>query len=122
MSAAPAHLRPQGKACGVADLVQLRINRALAHRVRYKYVRPRVEAWAVAGQQGWKIVSPNCSRQIDPAGGEIDIAWLVQDGERRWVAHARDHARGGWRAMDGGLSLEALLARVCADPLRVYWV
>jgi hypothetical protein len=26
---------------------------------------------------GWKVVSPNCSRNIDREGGEIDIAWLV---------------------------------------------
>ena len=121
MNAAPARARPVDPRCEVADLVQLSITRALGRRVRYKYVHPRVEALTLEGQPGWKIVSPNCSRHIDPAGGPIDIAWLVQDGQRRWAVHARDHLRGDWRAMADGLSLEAALACVCADPLRVYW-
>jgi hypothetical protein len=105
----------------VVALAQARITRALDQRVRYKYVQPRVEVQYEGSQAGWKIVSPNCSRNIDTNGGEIDIAWFVQTPDGRWALHARDHARSNWRLMAVGLSLDAALAQVCADPLRVYW-
>lgn len=101
----------------VADLVQARIERALAGRVRYRYVRPRVEREG----GGWTIVSPNCSRQIDPAGGDIPIAWLVPAPGGLWLLHARDHAQGCWRPEVAGLSLAEALQRLCTDPLRIYW-
>jgi hypothetical protein len=94
-----------------------RIERALARRDRYKYVHPRVLPEA----PGWKVVSPNCSRNVDAGGGEIDIAWFVPDARGRWQLHARDHARGCWVLMAGGLTLDAALARVCADPSREFW-
>ena len=111
----------------VVDLVPVRIERALAARQRYKYVHPRVQREG----GGWKIVSPNCSRNVDPQGGEIDIAWLVpvaagplpqgpaQQG--RWQLHARDHAQACWRLEGSGLTLAEALERLCADPLRMYW-
>jgi hypothetical protein len=80
-----------------------------------------VEALNDSPNEGWKIVSPNCSRNIDSAGGEIEIAWLVCDAEGRWRLHARDHAVQAWRLMDQGLSLQAALSLVCRDPLGVYW-
>jgi hypothetical protein len=106
----------------VLQLDLARIERALAQRTRYRYVQPRVER---AGA-GWKIVSPNCSRNVDPSGGEIDIAWfqpnaaIGADGPR-WQVHARDHATGCWTLQAHGLTLTEALALVCADPLRVYW-
>jgi hypothetical protein len=89
----------------------------LRRRERYKYVRPRVEREG----SGWKIVSPNCSRNVDPDGGEIDIAWLVPDNEGRWLLHARDHERGCWVLKATGVTLEQALEQVRADPLREYW-
>jgi hypothetical protein len=102
----------------LVDLAQARIERALRRRTRYRYVQPRVEREG----DGWKIVSPNCSRNIDAAGGEIDIAWFVPDPDHGWQLHARDHAAGAWVPMARGLSLEAALALVCADPQREYWL
>jgi len=93
-----------------------RILRALAGRTRYRYVRPRVEAEG----RGWVVISPNCSRNVDPDGGDIPIARLlpVRGG---WSLHARDHARGRWRRQATDLSLAQALDRLCSDPDRIYW-
>ena len=101
----------------VMALAPLRIARALDQRTRYKYVQPRVEPEGA----GWKIVSPNCSRNVDPAGGDIAIAWFVQGLDGRWQLHARDHGAGEWRPMAQGLSLHEALALVCTVPHREYW-
>lgn len=95
----------------------LRILVALGARQRYRYVTPRVEREG----PGWKIVSPNCSRNVDVTGGEIDIAWLVPCNEGRWLLHARDHVHGCWVVKAADLTLGDALARVCADPAREYW-
>lgn len=101
----------------VVPMERVRIERALQQRSRYRYVQPRV----LREGGGWKIVSPNCSRSIDPQGGEIDIAWFEPDGAGRWALHARDHAAGRWQPQATGLTLEAALQTVCADPLGRYW-
>jgi len=80
-------------------------------------VQPRVESEGA----GWKVVSPNCSRNVDRDGGEIDIAWLRPDGVGVWQLHARDHGRGCWVLKAGGLTLVAALEMLCADPAREYW-
>lgn len=102
---------------GVVDLSRARIERALAARKRYKYVQPRVES----ENGGWKIVSPNCSRNVDPEGRDIGIAWLLPTGDGTWLLHARDHMNDCWRLEASGLALAAALQQVCEDPLRVYW-
>ena len=101
----------------VVALAPARIARALRGRERYKYVQPRVEREGL----GWKVVSANCSRSIDRAGGDIDIAWFVPASDGRWLLHARDHAQGCWVLKAAGLTLAAALARVCTDPLREFW-
>ena len=101
----------------VLELAPARMLRALAWRGRYKYVRPRV----VREGPGWKIVSPNCSRSVDQAGGEIDIAWLVPGEGGGWLLHARDHVQQCWLLKAATPTLDEALARVCADPLREYW-
>jgi hypothetical protein len=111
------HRGPSAPGGAVLDLDRARIERALAVRGRYKYVQPRV----VPEGGGWKIVSPNCSRNVDTAGGEIDIAWLEPDAAGRWQLHARDHARTCWVPKAGGLTLAAALDRLCADPMRDFW-
>jgi hypothetical protein len=121
MMAAALPQGPRNPRRQVVALAARRIERALARRERYRYVQPRVEALNDSPNEGWKIVSPNCSRNIDSAGGEIEIAWLVCDAEGRWRLHARDHAVQAWRLMDQGLSLQAALSLVCRDPLGVYW-
>jgi hypothetical protein len=108
-------------AAPVVALAQARIERALNRRARYKYVRPRVERLDADGRQGWKIVSPNCSRAIDPAGGDIDIAWLLQGPDGRWNLHVRHHPTGGWQPMAEGQTLDTALTRICTDPLKEFW-
>lgn len=105
----------------VHSLVQLRIERALQRRERYKYVHPLVQAEG----SGWKVLSANCSRTVDRQGGVIPIAWLAPTaatGAGLWSLHARDHAHGCWRLEAWGLSLDEALARLCADPRREFWV
>ena len=105
--------RPAGE---VLSLDGARIERALRARQRYRYVRPRVEPTA----SGWAIYSRNCSRSIDPAGGEIAIAWL-RSGPGGWSLYARDHAAGRWLLRLRGAPLPSLLALLCADPNREFW-
>jgi len=97
---------------------QLHIVRALPQRERYRYVLPLV----LREGAGWKIVSPNCSRNVDPGGGDIDIAWFEPLPDGLWRLHARNHAAARWRAMADGLTLDAAIARVNADPLREFWL
>ncbi len=102
----------------VASLDARRIENALRARSRYKYVHPQV----LREGQGWKIVSPNCSRNIDADGGEIDIAWLVPDSHGSgWRLFSRDHANDCWRMRHQEPTLAAALARLCADPRREFW-
>jgi hypothetical protein len=86
-----------------------RIARALARRARYKYVTPRVEREG----PGWKVISPNCSRNVDPD--------VVPANAGQWLLHARDHAQGCWVLKAAGLRLDEALSRLCADPLREFW-
>jgi hypothetical protein len=111
LPATPAAARPP-----VSDVTQLRIVRALKDRARYRYVKPEV---APEGA-GWKIVSPCCSRRVDPAGGVIDIAWIEPHGNG-WRLHARDHARARWQAVLDARQLQTLLERLCLDPSREFW-
>jgi hypothetical protein len=107
---------PAGRGKVVA-LEQARIERALVHRQRYRYVQPRVEREGT----GWKIVSPNCSRNVDPNGGEIQIAWFEPQGDGRWALHSCDHRTQAWRTAATAIALDDALERVCTDPLGRFW-
>lgn len=108
-------------AANVVALERHRIARALAARSRYRYVKPRVLPADPADGAGWQVRSPNCSRNIDPAGGEIAIAWLQPQAGGRWRLHAFDHAAGRWQARAEGLRLAEALTLLNTDPERVYW-
>lgn len=108
-------------AANVVALERHRIARALAARSRYRYVKPRVLPADPADGAGWQVRSPNCSRNIDPAGGEIAIAWLQPQAGGRWRLHAFDHAAGRWQARAEGLRLAEALTLLNTDPARVYW-
>lgn len=112
----PAEPRSAQADGNVLALDARRIEKAVAQRARYKYVRPRVEREGL----GWKVVSPNCSRNIDPQGGEIDIAWLVPNHQGGWLLYARDHRQDCWQ-LRGHDALPALLARLSADAQREFW-
>jgi hypothetical protein len=102
----------------VLDLEARRIVKALARRIRYRYVQPHVQREGL----GWKVVSPNCSRNIDPAGGDIDIAWLVPTPAAGWQLFARNHALAAWELRLEDSTLAPLLERLCLDPQREFWV
>lgn len=104
-------------AAPVFDLDRRRIQQALEQRARYKYVAPRIEREG----DGWKIVSPNCSRTVDPSGGEIDIAWFEPGSDGGWRLHARNHPQQCWDLKAAGLTLPQALAIVCEDAAREYW-
>jgi len=127
---APDAVGMRGSGSMVADdvfvLDRVRIEVALEARARYKYVQPRVLREGL----GWKIVSPNCSRNVDPNGGEIEIAWLVpvQPGVAGqgsdaggWLLHARDHRNGCWLRKMGPAPLADVLDRLVDDDHREFW-
>lgn len=99
------------------SLDRLRIERALAGRARYRYVKPQVQAEG----RGWMIVSPNCSRSIDANGGPIAIAWFEPLADGRWRLHARDHGHAAWVAKAEAVTLRDALAQVLADTLHEFW-
>lgn len=117
LTARRARVAPPRGDTPVPSLDARRIANALTQRQRYKYVQPRVEREG----RGWKVVSPNCSRNIDPQGGEIDIAWLVPHNDGGWLLYSREHAQACWQLRMQG-TLPHLLTQLCADPHREFWV
>ena len=117
MSAAPRRSAPAPADEGVVSLVAARIARALSRRERYKYVQPHVEREGA----GWKVVSPNCSRNVDASGRAIDIAWLEPDRVGHWRLYSRDHVLAIWMLVGAGLTLDAALQQLCIDVRREFW-
>lgn len=100
------------------DLDRKRIERSLRTRKRYRYVSPRV----APVDDGYRIESPCCSRNIDPDGGIIDVALVVYDAERAaWQLFRKDHGAGGWELHSRHQRLPALLEVLVDDPERMFW-
>ncbi len=95
-----------------------RVARLLEGRKRYRYVEPNVTPI----EAGYLVRSPCCSRNVDPEGGEIDVALLRWDERLHdWSLFRRDHAAQSW-VLDGQFArLGELLTRLNADPARVFW-
>jgi hypothetical protein len=106
----------QGGALHPNEVDRKRIERALGKRKRYRYVTPRVHS--AAG--GYQIVSPCCSRNIDPEGGLIDIARL-EFRERRWRLSYKDHRAGCWVEHGEYPELGEVLKLLNEDPERKFW-
>jgi len=100
----------------VLDLDRRRIQRALRERVRYRYVQPQVDRV----DAGYMITSPCCSRNVDPDGGVIEIAW-IQPFEAGWRLYSRDHANHAWILREASDQLQVLLDVICVDAERVFW-
>ena len=95
-----------------------RITRLLAQRVRYRYVEPEVQAII----DGYLIVSPCCSRNIDAGGGTIDIAWLMYSAaDGLWRLYHKDHAHNQWQLHSAATVLQVLIMQLNEDPSRVFW-
>jgi hypothetical protein len=100
----------------VFALDRVRIERGIAQRERYKYVVPRVEQEGL----GWKIVSPNCSRNIDPQGGEsTSPGWCRRAMAAGCCTRATMRSAAGSCASPG--SRWPMRWPVCADPAREFW-
>lgn len=93
-----------------------RIARAIEERVRYKYVEPSV----MAVPDGYRIESPNCSRNVDPEGGIIDVALITCEGGA-WRLYAKNHNAGQWEDHSVFSRLHELLAYLVQDPHREFW-
>lgn len=100
------------------DVDRKRIEKALARRVRYRYVIPRV----YATECGYKIVSPCCSRNIDKNGGEIDIALIrFAPQDSGWSLFSRDHDSKLWIPRGEFSTLAAVLDPLLTDSERRFW-
>ncbi len=95
-----------------------RIEHLLEQRLRYRYVTPEVRLIA----DGYLVVSPCCSRNIDAGGGVIDIARLeYAQPEGIWRLYHKEHERGTWKLHSVAPTLQVLLIRLNEDPSRVFW-
>jgi hypothetical protein len=100
------------------DIDRKRIERALDRRARYRYVTPEVRAV----RNGYRVVSPCCSRRIRPDGGVIDIAWLRYVGSsRRWRLYRKDHNRVCWELREEFANLFDALEELSLDADHAYW-
>jgi hypothetical protein len=113
--AAPQPAKP-AEGARIHEMDRVRIERALRHRIRYRYVQPQIERV----ENGWVIKSPCCSRNIDPTGGVIEIAW-VEPLEDAWAVYFKDHVHERWVLHDESRHLQPLLDEICLDTLRVFW-
>lgn len=95
-----------------------RIARMLEHRVRYRYVAPVVEPI----EDGYLVVSPCCSRNIDSDGAIIDIARIKYDHPKKeWRLYRKDHQQTVWVLHSSAATLHVLIADLNEDPSRVFW-
>lgn len=100
------------------ELDRKRIERAIKTRKRYRYVTPEVRPTA----DGYHIVSPCCSRNVDPEGGVIDIAQLVFREDRQcWWLYYKDHEINHWIRQGEYPSLPPILDLLTDDPDRRFW-
>jgi hypothetical protein len=107
-----------GRAAQPNDLDRRRIERALAARQRYRWVKPRV----VPMTDGYRIESPCCSRRIDTEGGIIDIALLLFDeASGQWILYRKDHATETWQPDSIHRRLADLLEALMVDPRQTFW-
>ncbi len=95
-----------------------RIEKALQARKRYRYVMPEVQA----AERGYRIISPCCSRNVDPAGGMVDVARIeFVEASQRWFLYRKNHEEGLWMLHGEFSSLSRLLETLNGDPQRVFW-
>lgn len=117
MSALAHPTPPDSTAAQIAGFIQPYITRVLRKRARYRYVHPMV--WSEG--DAFRIEAPCCSRNVDPAGGVIDIALFRPGEDGRWQLYARDHTQGVWVLHAPGLALGEALEAVRTDVDRKFW-
>lgn len=100
------------------ELDRKRIERTLEKRERYRYVSPRVVP--DLDERGYRIESPCCSRNVEPAGGIIDIA-LLKYLQPQWLLYRKDHACRIWVLHSLCDSLHEALGILLPDHERVFF-
>jgi hypothetical protein len=93
------------------------IERAIAKRKRYRYVRPAVKVVP----EGLLVESPCCSRRVDPKGGTVDIALVEHEPEGEWRLYRKDHSTATWKLHSSHERLVDLLEPLRDDPERIFW-
>ncbi len=95
-----------------------RIARLLGERKRYRYVSPEV----VPAEGGYRIVSPCCSRSVDPDGGKVDVALFTRDLETgNWTLFFLDDSRRTWIVHSHHRTLGDVVDCLNKDPSRRFW-
>lgn len=113
---APSRITSPARHPNEIDL--LRITRAIERRERYRYVSPQVQAVS----SGYVVRSPCCSRRPDPDGGVVDVARLVwNDVAACWLLYRKAHDQDLWVEDSSFVRLADALARLNADPDRLFW-
>lgn len=95
-----------------------RIELLLEKRLRYRYVSPEVQPVS----DGYLVVSPCCSRNIDASGGTIDIArieYIYPEG--MWRLYHKEHELSVWKLYLAAPSLQLLIVCLNEDSTRVFW-
>lgn len=121
----PDQVAPEPQAAGPAPTTlphpnamdQRRIERSLKDRKRYRYVTPEVHG--IPG--GYEIVSACCSRNVDPAGGIVDIALMLFQPGGTWNLYRKDHQAGQWVRHGEYPTLAKILELLKEDPERKFW-
>lgn len=95
-----------------------RIENTLLKRARYRYVSVSV----LPEENGYRVVSPCCSRTVDPDGGDIDIALIELDESANvWKLFSKNHVNQVWFLHLRAETLGQLLERLNEDPARLFW-
>lgn len=104
--------------CHPNELDLRRITQMLERRARYRYVSVSV----LPADNGCRIVSPCCSRTVDPHGGMIDIAQVVFDeSASQWKLFNKHHERNEWQLYLCADKLVSLIDCLNEDPSRLFW-
>ena len=112
--AGPAALVP----CHPNEFDLRRIAHALKERARYRYVVPVV----LPVEQGYLVRSACCSRNVDPQGGEVDVALLRWESDSgQWLLMRMVHSTGCWVDDSHYARLSELFLRLNADAERLFW-
>ena len=116
--AVPLHEVTVGLSAPPNEFDRKRIERGLALRKRYRYVSPSVRVV----ESGYLIVSPCCSRNVDPDGGLVDVALVTRaPGEGRWCLYRKEHSTHDWQLHSCHDRLTELLHQLNDDPRRLFW-
>jgi hypothetical protein len=94
-----------------------RIERAVAARKRYRFVRAAVRP----AEGGLRIESPCCSRRVDQNGGVVNIALLHYRKPGVWQLYRRDHEVAEWFLYRTYEKLGDLLEELRTDARQLFW-